>query len=188
MAPIYVRSHDAPDTVLMTFRVVHDARATIDGDITDSDLTGASPISRWLAWAVDYDDFVSDPDKVGYHARCQIPRGTIAIQCVTRVDTIFTAETPAKDIDIGDDNVANGWADSLDCFTAATVIMADADAVYNDPTSDPSAGATGIQYYPTGDTLDINWNHATAPAAGRALVFLKCISYHEDINEEWTVN
>lgn len=185
MAPIYVRSKEAPDTVLFTFRVVHDYRGIIEGDITDSPLTGKSPISRWLAWAVDYDDFVSHPDQVGYVARCQIPRGTIAIQCVTRVDTAFLAATPGADIDIGDGNDPNGWADSLDWSTSAGVIMADANAAYNDPTSDPAAGSAGIQYYSTGDTLDVNWNNATAPTAGRAIVFLKCISYHEELNTEW---
>jgi len=170
----------------MTFRVVHDYRAILDGDLTDSvQSTGKSPISRWLAWAIEHDEFVSDPDKIGYVARCQIPRGTIALRVMTRVDTAFLAATPGADIDIGDDNIANGWADSLDWSTAAGVIMADQDAVYNDPTTDPNAGVAGAQYYETGDTIDINWNNATAPTAGKAIVFLLCISYHEDLNAEW---
>ena len=184
MAPIYVRSHDAPDTVLMTFRVVHDARAQIDGDQSDSPLTGASPISRWLAWAVDYDDFVSNPNAVGYIARCQIPRGTIALECLARVDTGFTDAGVAADIDIGDENDTDGWGDSDD-WSSANTIHADKSAAYNNPASDPAAGTAGYQYYRTGDTLDILWKNATAPTAGYAVVFLKTISYNEASGAEW---
>jgi hypothetical protein len=184
MAPTYARSSDASDTVLFTFRVVHDYRATIDGDITDSPMTGKSPISRWLAWAVDYDDFVSNPDAIGYVARCQIPRGTIAMEFFARIDTAFAHATPGADIDIGDGNDPDGWGDSDD-WTSANTIVRDANAAYNNQASDPSAGVAGWQYYRTGDTLDIKWNNATAPTAGKAVVFLKCVSYNEAPNAEW---
>lgn len=181
----YVSSRQAPDTVLMTFRVIHGQRAVIDGDPADDPETGRSPVSRWLAWAFDYDDFISNPDEVGYHCKLIIPRGTIAVECAARVDLAFLAATPGADIDIGDDLVVNGWADSLDWSTAASVVTRDADAVYNNFATDPTKGTAGWQYYEEGDTLDVNWNNATAPTAGRAIVFLKCISYHEDIGAEW---
>jgi len=180
----YVSSRDAPDTALMTFRVVHGQRAVIDGDVTGDAETGRSPVSRWLAWAFDYDDFVSSPGTTRGICKLIIPRGTIALEVLARVDTAWEDATIAADVDIGDGSQVNGWADSLDWSTAG-VITADMDALYNDYDADPSAGATGYQYYEDGDTLDVNWNSVTLPTAGRAIVFMKCISYHEDLNAEW---
>lgn len=181
--PHYVRSEYAPDTELFCFSVKHDYPSTQDGDAIDRPDTGFSPISRWLAWAVDFDDFVSNPDAVGYIARCQIPRGTIGMQCFARVDTAFAAAGGAADIDIGDGTVTDGWMNGNDWQN--TGLHRDANAVYNDLTSDAAAGATGYQLYATGDTLDILWKNATAPTAGYAIVFLRTVSYHEPANTEW---
>lgn len=179
--PHYVRSQDAPDTELFCFAVKHDYPSTLDGDATDRPDTGFSPISRWLAWAVDYDDFVSNPDAVGYIARCQIPRGTIADKCYARVDTLFAAAGGAADIDIGDETDPNGWGDAFN-WTAAALFF-DTSAAYN--TGDASAGVSGPQLYAAGDTIDIIWQNATAPTAGYVILFLRCISYHEIANAEW---
>lgn len=176
----YVSSRSAPDTVLMTFRVVHGQRAVIDGDAADDAETGRSPISRWLAWAFDYDDFVSNPDGVGYMVRLIIPRGTIGMQVFARVDTAFNGTVA---IDIGDGNDTDGWAD--DFSFENTGIHRDANAAYNNLATDPTAGTAGWQYYSSGDTLDVWWRNATAPAAGQAIVFMRTVSYHEDANAEW---
>lgn len=179
----YVSSREAPDTVLMQFRVARDQRATIDGDQGDAPDTGRSPISRWLAWAFDYDDFISNPGTTRCIARLQIPRGTIGMQVFARVEIAWTDATVAADVDIGDGNVVNGWADSVDWSTVG-VITRDADAVYNNLATDPTQGTEGWQYYVNGDTLDVNWNSVTLPTAGRAIVFMRCVSYHEDLDAE----
>lgn len=184
MTAHYVRVEHAPDTELFCFAVKHDYPSTIDGDATDRPDTGFSPISRWLAWAVDFDDFVSNPDAVGYIARLQIPRGTIGIQCFARVDTAFAAAGGAADIDIGDGAQTDGWMDGEDWQN--TGLHRDADALYNNYASDAAAGATGFQLYAAGDTLDILWKNATAPTAGYAIVFLNTVSYHEVADAEWT--
>lgn len=182
----YVSSRSTgPDTVLMQFKVVRDQRAVIDGDVGDAQDTGRSPISRWIAWALDYDDFISYPGTTTCIARLQIPRGTIGMKVLTRVETAWTNATIAADIDLGDALQPTGWGDSDDWSTAG-VVISDCDAVYNDyENADPAKGATSYQYYVSGDTLDVIWNSVTAPTAGRSIVFLKCISYHEDLNAEW---
>lgn len=183
MTAHYVSSELAPDTELFCFAVKHDYTCTIDGDAATTPDSGFSPISRWLAWAVDYDDFVSNPDAVGYIARLQIPRGTIGMQCFARLDTAFSA-TGKADIDIGDGNVSDGWMDGANWGTAG--LFRDANAVYNNLATDPNAGVAGWQQYAAGDTLDILWKNATAPVAGYVIVFLRTVSYNEAANAEWT--
>jgi hypothetical protein len=178
----YARKSKQPDTQYFQFKDVREAKAGLNSGATYDADTGASPVARWLAFAFDYDDFVSNPDATGYVVRCQLPMYTIVMEALVRVDTAWTADGK-DDIDIGDGNAAAGWADGID-FTS-TGIQADRDAVYNDYDADPADGSAGYQFYDTGDTIDVLWKNAVAPAAGEAILFLKTLSYHEALSAEW---
>ncbi len=178
----YARSRDNPNTQYFQFKPVREAKGGLNSEsLVDAD-TGESPISRWLAFEFDYDDFVSNPDAVGNVVRCQVPLNSIVMEALVRVDEVFVG-TGHDDIDIGDGNDTAGWADAFDF--SATGIYRDANAAYNDPTSDPSDGTAGYQFYDSGDTIDILFKNATAPTAGKAILFLRTISYHEDLEAEW---
>lgn len=178
----YARKRDNPDTQYFQFKPVREAKGGLNSaSAVDAD-TGESPISRWLAFEFDHEDFISNPDQVGNIVRCQLPINSIVMECVVRVDEIF-AGTGHDDIDIGDGNDTDGWADGLDF--SATGVYRDADAAYNDPTSDPTDGSAGYQFYDSGDTVDVLFKNATAPTAGEAILFLKIISYHEELSAEW---
>lgn len=172
----YVRKKDAPDTMYHSFKPVHGQRAGLgSGAEVDAD-TGESPIARWIAFAFDYSDFASNPDAVGNIVRGIVPRGTMALRCLVRVDTLFEG-TGNDDIDIGDGDDGAGWADGLD-FTS-TGIKADPDSAYNWHLNGT------LRLYEHGDTLDVLFKNATAPTAGEAIVFLEVISYHENLSAEW---
>lgn len=172
-----VYKSNAPDTAYSEFKIQREQRhGKNSGSAYDPD-SGYSPVSRWLAKAFTYDDFVSHPTgSTGHVAQLQIPRGTIALRCVARVDTLF-ADTGADAIDIGDGNDLDGWGVELDF--SSTGVKYDPDAVYNPD------GSTGFAYYENGDTIEVHFKNATAPTAGQAIVFVEVISYHEDLNEEW---
>jgi hypothetical protein len=175
----YVRKTDAPDTYLETFKAVkHSSRDGLgSGAITDND-TGKSPISRWLSFAFQYSDFVSnDTGATGHKVKCQIPRGTMALLAVARVDTAFVG-TGNNDIDVGDGSTTDGWMNGMDF--SSTGLKVDPDGAYQITKSD----GTGA-FYPDGDTVDVLFKNATAPTAGEAILFLQVISYHEDLSREW---
>ena len=192
MAAEHVRQSRAPDTKYVTFKIVHSARsATMDGDLsTDVDL-GESPVARWFGYAIDYADIASNAAGSAHVINLSIPRGTLLKDCLVRVDTAWTTEG-ADDIDIGDSNIVNGYADDLDWSTSVgttPVWHRDANAVYVNTASDIAAGATGAQYYPNGGTVVVTFNTAftsSVPTAGRAIVWLETISYHEPQGSEWT--
>jgi hypothetical protein len=193
MAAYHVRQKRAPDTEYMTFKTIHSARSVVmDGDLsTDADI-GYSPVSRWLGFAIQYSDITSNDAGDAQIINLSIPRGTLLMDCYVRVDTAWTSEG-AADIDIGDSNIVNGYADALDWSAAVgttPVWHRDADAVYIDiDAADIVQGTTGAQYYPNGGTVLVTFNTAfvaTVPTAGRAVVFLKTISYNEPQGSEWT--
>jgi len=183
MAVPYARSKDAPDTVYMHFKVIHSARATIDGDLDNDVDIGKSPVARYLTYALSFEDFVSRPAAVGWRARCLVPRGSIIDGCFVRVDVGFLANAPAIAIDIGDENDPNGWGDNMD-FTGAGILQEDVSAAYM-AYADPNPGVAGRQYYPDGMPIDVIWPNAVAPTQGEALVFLRTVSYHEVLGAEW---
>jgi len=146
------------------------------GALYDPD-SGYSPMTRWLAKAFDYSDFVSSPQgRTGHVAQLPIPRGSIVLRCVTRVDTAFVG-TGNTDIDIGDPDDQDGWADGISFATTGVKIDGDADYNWH-------ADGTGV-FYDTGGTVQVLFQNATAPTAGEAIVFLEIISYHEDLSKEW---
>lgn len=183
MGAPYARSNDIENTTYMTFRVIHSDRGGSDdaAGIVDTD-SGKSPVARWLTWALDYDDFVSNPTgATGYVAKCQVPRGTIALKLLARLEEVF-AGAGKTDIDIGDGDNTDGWADAFNWGTT-TGLYYDENAAYN--TGDASAGVAGPQYYSGADTIDVLWGNATAPTQGKVVIFLEVISYHEDVGAEW---
>jgi hypothetical protein len=193
MTAFHVRQERAPDTEYVTFKRVHSARSvTMDGDLsTDADL-GYSPVTRWFSFAIDYEDIASNSAGDAQVINLSIPRGTLLKDCYVRVDTAWTAEG-ADDVDIGDANLATGYADGLNWSAAVgttPVWHRDASgADYIDTTTDITAGAAGAQYYPNGGTVIVTFNTAftsTVPTAGRAIVFLETISYNEPQGSEWT--
>ncbi len=192
MAAYHVRQERAPDTEYMTFKRVHSARSvTMDGDLsTDADF-GYSPVARWLGFAIKYDYITSNSAGDAHIINLSIPRGTLLKDCYVRVDTAWTSEG-ADDIDIGDSNVADGYADALNWSASVgttPVWHRDANADYIDYDADIAAGTTGAQYYVNGGTVVITFNTAftsSVPTAGRAVVWLETISYNEPQGSEWT--
>jgi hypothetical protein len=172
----YVRSQKAPDTFYQSFKAVRSQRDA-PGDLTvrDED-TGRSPVSRWLSWAFDYADFVSNTTGyTGHWVLCQVPRGTMALRAVARVDVAFVG-TGNNDIDIGDGNDLDGWLDGADF--SSTGLKTVTKGAYNWITA-----GTGV-FYADGDQIEVGFKNATAPTAGEAILFVECISYHEDLSAE----
>ena len=192
MAANHVRQSRAPDTKYVTFKTVHSARSvTMDGDLsTDVDI-GESPVARWFGYAIQYSDIASNAAGDAHVINLSIPRGTLFKDCYVRVDTAWTSEG-ADDVDIGDSNVADGYADALDWSASVgttPVWHRDANADYIDYDADIAAGTTGAQYYVDGGTVVITFNTAftsAVPTAGRAIVWLETISYNEPQGSEWT--
>jgi hypothetical protein len=141
----------------MQFAKVRSSRSALDGDATTDVDTGASPVTRWLTYAFDYADRVSNAGGTAWVINCLVPRGSLVFDAMVRLDQPGT--TPI-------------W-------------IRDADAVYVNKTSDISAGATGPQYYVDGGVVVIVLA-TTLPTQGRAVLFLATISYNEPQNSEWT--
>lgn len=174
---------NAPPTAYSEFQIQRSQRHGLNsGAVFDTADSGYSPVSRWLAKAFTYDDFVSNPSgAVGHVVQVQVPRGTIMLQCLVRVDTLFAGGAPT-DVDVGTGGTpgaapGDAWGDGLDFSSTGVKYDPNAD---NNP-----GGSVGFGYYEDGDTIDVYWQNATAPTAGQAILFMKLISYHEDLNEEW---
>jgi len=180
----FARKSAAPDTTYMTFRQTFGQREyTVDG-VDDKD-NGKSPVSRWLTYAIDYSDFVSSATGTPVEATCIIPRGTLILECLVRLDTAFAGGT-SNAVDVGDANDADGWAVNLDLTTATTttpIWFRDADAAYNNKATDITQGTAGAQFYENGGVVRVTM--ASFPTAGEMLLFLHTISYHEDQSKEW---
>lgn len=186
MTAPFARSKSAPDTYYATFKQVRAQRATADGDAVSDVDTGKSPISRWLTYALQYSDKVSNAAGSAWVLKCLIPRGSIVLDAIVRLDEAFDG-TGADSVEIGDSDQASGYAAALDFTTAVTtdaVIFRDADAVYVNKASDASDGSTGPQYYPDGGVVEVEIA-TTVPTQGKALLFLHTISYNEDQAAEW---
>lgn len=193
MAAEYVRRKKAPDTAYMTFKRVHSSRSVImDADLsTDADV-GYSPVTRWLTFAIDYEDIASNSAGDAHVINLAIPRGALIKDCFVRIDTAWTSES-ADDVDIGDSNTTAGYADGLDWSTSVgttPVWQRDASgADYIDTTTDITAGSAGAQYYKNGGTVVVTFKTAftsSVPTAGRSIIFLETISYNEPQGSEWT--
>lgn len=172
MSVVYARKSIAPDTQYFGFKAVkHSSRDGLNSaSVVDAD-TGTSPISRWLAYVFDYADFTSNNQgATGHEVDCLLPAQSIVLRVVARVDVAFVG-TGNNDIDVGDDDAADGWGDGLDF--SSTGAKYDPNAAFN------SAGATGFKHYATVDSIDVHFKNATAPTAGKALLFVEVISYHE---------
>jgi hypothetical protein len=109
-----------------------------------------------------------------YKAEALVPRDTIALRAVVRIDEVFDN---ASSVNVGDGTDPNGWLAAQD-FTAAGGKF-DPDAAYQ------AGGATGGAYYEDGDTIEIETATGTAPTQGKGILFLEVISYHEDAEAEW---
>lgn len=175
MAMFQCRSEKGADTQYFSFKIVRDQRSGLGTGAVVAEDVGYSPITRWLAYAVNYDDAVSG---AAITARAGIPAGTIVLEGgLVRVDQAWGALT----LNIGDGTDADGWGVGVDISTAG-VLLWDRDAAYN--TGDPVAGTSGPQYYQNGGELILTFS--ANPAAGRAVVFLKTLSYNEPLGGEWT--
>jgi hypothetical protein len=191
MAAEDVRKERNPWTSYITVKRMHSQRATADGDTVTDATIGQGPFTYYIAKAFDYDDIVSNAAGSAFVVNIPVPRGSLIKDCMLRVDAAFTLESLA-DLDIGDSNQADGWADGLDLSAAVTtnpLWHRDASAVYVNKASDISAGATGAQYYTEGGVIVCTVNDAfttTPPTTGRAIIFLETLSYNEPLNSEWT--
>jgi hypothetical protein len=171
----------------MQFKKVHSKRAVLDGDATTEVDSGASPITRWLAYAFDYADRVSNSGETAWIINCLVPRGSLIMDAMVRLDQAFDG-TAANSVEIGDANQASGYAAAIDLTQdpgTTPIWIRDANAVYVDTTNDISAGSTGAQYYKEGGVVIVVLS-TTVPTQGRALLFLETPSYNEPQNSEWT--
>jgi len=173
----HARAQEGANTQYATFKTV---RSQLDGSGSDAVLTadiGESPVGRWLAYALDYSDAVSEA--TGITAQIGIDSGTIIIRGgLTRVDTAFDTGIT---IDIGDLDDTDGWADRHAVDTAG-IILYDTSAAYN-VYDDASKGVKGMQYYENGGTLVVTFS--AMPTQGEAVIFLETISYNEPLGAEW---
>ena len=189
MAVRHVRGKRAPDTAYTTFKTVHSQRsATRDGDPnTDVDL-GSSPITRWLSYAFTFEDGASNTDG-RYTYSFLVPRGSIIMDAMVRLDEEW--DGTGSDVNIGDSSQASGYADALDLTSAITttpILKRDASAVYVDKdAADIVAGTTSFQIYINGGTvLAVAQGSPINMTQGKAILFLKTLSYHEPLDSEWT--
>jgi hypothetical protein len=182
MAASDVRKSKKDPTQYAAFEIKREQVEGLTGEGTKSAYTGRSPLTRWIARAFDYDDFVSNVDATGWVVKNPLPPNSLVLRAIMRVETAFEASGPAADVDVGHGgtpgaNPGDGWGDGLDLTSTGAVC---------DPDSDFNpAGANGPRFYDE-DTVDVYWQNATAPTAGEAILFLEVISYHEDLGEEVT--
>jgi hypothetical protein len=170
----HARNEDHPATEYFQFELKREQKAGLNsGGETDAN-PGFSPISRWISAAFDYDDFASNPSLTGYEAKVQVPRDSMVLRVVARVDETFdNVSTPI----IGDDADPNGWNE--DAGLGSTGFKYDPDAAFGPD------GGTGGKYYEDGDTIDVQTQNGTAPTQGKGILFIEVISYHEDAEAEW---
>jgi len=184
---IFARKERATDTTYVTFKQVHSYRDVLEGDASSDVDTGKSPVTRWLTYVFDYADLASNTGGTAVVTNCLVPRGSLIVDCFLRLDEAFDGDG-ADTVDIGDSNVADGYAVDLDLTTApgtTALWFRDANAVYINKASDISAGATGAQYYREGGAVIVAIGE-TVPTQGKAIVFLVSPSYNEPLNSEWT--
>lgn len=172
---VRARNEDHPSTQYLQFEPKREMREGLNSASATDVNPGFSPISRWMMVAFDYDDFASNPDVVdSYKASFIVPTDTIALRCVLRIDEAFDN---ASDVNVGDDSTADGWMDGMDLESTGGKFDPDGDY--------QPGGSTGGCYYEDGDTIDIETASGTAPTAGKGLLALEVISYHEDAEAEW---
>lgn len=158
-----VSSTKAPGTYLGTFEPQREQRVGEDGNY-DQHL-GRSPLSRWIAFAFDYEDF--ELEGSNYVVKHQLPQRCIATRALLRVDAGFTGITAAN---IGDDNDPDGWFASQTLAGAGVFRAAGA---YN---------TAGFAYDGGQIVVDAG---AAAPTVGQGIVFVEVISYNEALGAEW---
>lgn len=187
----FARSKKETNTTYLQFQPLKSIRSGLgSGEDVDAN-TGQSPITRWLAYALSWDDAVSntaDPTLTEFHL--QVPRGSIVLDCLVRLDEEFDG-TDTNDVDIGDSDDPNGYADGLDLTTSAAtvpIVFRDASAAYIERTTDAVKGTSGPQYYPSGGRVIVGIaTNTTDMTQGEAIVFLKTISYCEPALAEETI-
>lgn len=187
MSAPFARKTRGADTHYFQFAKVRSARSTDDGDAVTDVNTGASPVTRWLTYVISYDDVVSNSAGTDWVVNCLIPRNTLIMDAMVRLDQVFDGNG-ANSVEVGDANQESGWAAAIDLTTSVTsgpVYFRDANAVYTDKTSDISQGSTGAQYYKEGGQVIVTLA-TTVPTQGRAVLLLATPSYNEPQNSEWT--
>ena len=173
MSVFQARQEKGADTAYFSFKIV---RSQLDGtgmdDTSVTEDVGYSPVSRWLTYALNYDDVTSGVNT----AYVAIPAGTIVLRGLIRVDTVFVVATT---VDVGDANQSAGWLSSQS--VAATGVYFETAAVYN--AGNASAGATGPQYYENGGYVIFSFDDM--PTAGELILMLEVPSYNEPLSSEW---
>ena len=183
----FARAKKGLNTLYMQFRTPHSARGGLNSDgVKDAD-TGQSPITRWLSYALSYDDAVSIT--AGWVFDCPIPPGSLVDEARVRVDTPFVG-TGTDDVNVGDSDQADGWIDGADFSAALATALTpywynDVNATYMAYT-DIVKGTSGPQYYHAGGKVRVLIPAAGADdlTAGEAILFLRTISYCEPLGAE----
>ena len=170
----------APDTAYSEFAGKREQKVGLNAAGSYDVNSGYSPTSRWLPYAFQYSDFVSNVDAPGCSiCRFPIARYTLVTRAAVRVDTAFD-NASACDIGTGgtpDAPPGDGWGEDLNL---------ESPGIFYDPNSDYNPGGSdGMQIYTSGDTIDILTDDNTPPTAGQGILFLEVISYNEVYNEEW---
>ncbi len=187
---IYARAKKGLNTLYMQFRTPHSVRAASENSagVQDAD-TGQSPVARWLSYALNYDDAVSVPT-VGMVFDCTIPAGSLVERARVRLDIPFTGTvgTGLDDVNIGDSDDEDGWADGLDfgaaLATAGTPIFyEDVSAGYM-AYADITKGSAGAQLYFFGGTVRVIISSTDDLLTGKAVLQLLTNSYCEPLGAE----
>lgn len=167
-----VSSKEVPATYYGTFEPRREQKTSeLDGG-HDAYL-GHAPLSRWEMFCFEYSDFVSDSGT--YKVKFNLPPNSVALRCLMRVDTAFVGSVSAN---VGDADDADGWGAAL--ALNATGWKYDPDAVFN-----PSGTTGGLKEYAGGGPIEVALN-AGPPTAGAAIVAIEVISYHEDLEAEFS--
>ena len=187
----FARGNAASNTAYFMFQNLKSVRSGLGSGAEVDANTGKSPITRWIACALSWDDAVSNADDntlLEFHIR--VPEGSIILDCMLRLDEEFDG-TDTNDVDIGDSDDADGYADGLDLTTSAAtvaILMRDASAAYIERTTDAVKGTSGPQYYPAGGRIIVGIaTNTTAMTQGEAVLFLRTISYCEPALAEQTI-
>jgi len=180
MAVRSVYKQNEPDTQYGEFAPHREQKVGLNSASAYDTNSGYSPMTRWLSYAFEHTDFVSNVESGGcYVCRFPIPRYTMLMRAAIRVDTVFD-NTSAVDIGTGgvpDSAPGDGWGEDLSLHS--TGLKYDPNADYN------PGGDVGMQIYVSGDTIDIYTSSGTAPTVGEGILLLEIISYHEPYVSEW---
>jgi len=126
--------------------------------------TGMFPFTYWLNASYDYSDTILE-SRIN---AVEVPPNAIVLQCLHQISVALTGVTA---ITVGDGDDPNGWIANAYGAGTAGVSRTDYTAAY----------AAVSKYYPDGDIIEVIFD--AAPSAGSGKLFVKVLSYFEDLTD-----